>query len=145
MSEDRGPSGGSLLLAFLAGAAAGAVVALLTAPKSGRDMRESVGSWVRRGGAGDAVNQVNAATPNPLTVTFSVQADGMAVAAEVVGNTGTFTWNNGWSEGTDQAAASSSSTTGNLAVTVDGTATASATHTNQNKAVIVGASLKVAH
>jgi gas vesicle protein len=57
MSEDRGVSGGSILLAFLAGAAAGAVVALLTAPKSGREMRESVGSWVRRGGAGDAVNR----------------------------------------------------------------------------------------
>ena len=57
MSEERGVSGGSLLLAFLAGAAAGAVIALLTAPKNGRDMRESVGSWVRRGGAGDAVNR----------------------------------------------------------------------------------------
>jgi len=57
MSEDRGVSGGSILLAFLAGAAAGAVVALLTAPKNGREMRESVGAWVRRGGAGDAVNR----------------------------------------------------------------------------------------
>ena len=57
MSEERGVSGGSLLLAFLAGAAAGAVVALLTAPKNGREMRESLGSWVRRSGAGDAVNR----------------------------------------------------------------------------------------
>ena len=57
MSEERGVSGGSLLLAFLAGAAAGAVVALLTAPRTGSEMRESVGSWVRRGGAGDAVNR----------------------------------------------------------------------------------------
>ena len=57
MSEERGVSGGSLLLAFLAGAAAGAVVALLTAPKSGREMRESVESWVRRGGARDAVDR----------------------------------------------------------------------------------------
>jgi gas vesicle protein len=57
MSEERNVSGGSLLFAFLAGAAAGAVVALLTAPKTGRDMRESVESWVRRGGAGEAVDR----------------------------------------------------------------------------------------
>lgn len=57
MSEDRGVSGGSILLAFLAGAAAGAVVALLTAPKSGREMRESLGSWARKSGAGDAVSR----------------------------------------------------------------------------------------
>jgi len=57
MSEERGVSGGSLLLAFLAGAAAGAVVALLTSPKSGREMRESVRSWARRSGAGDAVDR----------------------------------------------------------------------------------------
>ena len=55
MSERQQTSGGSLLLAFLAGAATGAVVALLTAPKTGRETRESVGSWVRRGGPGDAV------------------------------------------------------------------------------------------
>ena len=55
MSETRKVSGGGILLAFLAGAAAGAAVALLTAPKSGRALRESLGSWVRRGGPGDAV------------------------------------------------------------------------------------------
>jgi gas vesicle protein len=57
MSDERPVSGASLLLAFLAGAAAGAVVALLTAPKSGRETRESVGSWVRRSGAGDTVER----------------------------------------------------------------------------------------
>jgi gas vesicle protein len=57
MSDERQVSGASLLLAFLTGAAAGAVVALLTAPKSGREMRESVGSWVRKTGASDAVNR----------------------------------------------------------------------------------------
>jgi gas vesicle protein len=55
MSEGRGASGVDVLLAFLAGAAAGAVVALLTTPRTGREMRESVGSWARRNGAGDAV------------------------------------------------------------------------------------------
>jgi gas vesicle protein len=55
MSEPQKTSGASLLLAFLAGAAAGAVVALLTAPRNGQETRESLGSWVRRGGPGDAV------------------------------------------------------------------------------------------
>ena len=57
MSEGRGSSGGSLLIAFLVGAAAGAVVALLTAPKNGREMRESVASWAKRSGVGDAVTR----------------------------------------------------------------------------------------
>ena len=47
MSDDRGVSGRTLLVAFLAGAAAGAAVALLTSPKNGREMRETVGSWIR--------------------------------------------------------------------------------------------------
>ena len=55
MSEDRGGSGINLLLAFLAGAAAGAWVALLTTPKSRREMRESVSSWARKSGVRDAV------------------------------------------------------------------------------------------
>ena len=57
MSDDRGGSGGNLLLAFLVGAAAGAVVALLTSPKSGKEMRESLASWLRQSGAGDAVER----------------------------------------------------------------------------------------
>jgi gas vesicle protein len=57
MSDDRGNSGSDLLLAFLAGAAAGAVVALLTSPKSGKDMRESLASWLRQSGAGDAMER----------------------------------------------------------------------------------------
>jgi gas vesicle protein len=55
MSEGRSVSGGNLLLAFLAGAAAGAVVALLTTPKSGRAMRESIADWAREHGVSDAV------------------------------------------------------------------------------------------
>ncbi len=57
MSENRSVSGGSLVIAFLAGAAAGAVVALLAAPKSGREMRDSVAGWARRSRAGDAVTR----------------------------------------------------------------------------------------
>ena len=44
----RGPSAGSVLLAFLAGATAGAVAALLLAPQSGRDSREQLRSYARR-------------------------------------------------------------------------------------------------
>lgn len=57
MSDDRSGSGFNLLLAFLAGAAAGAAVALLTTPKSGSEMRESVASWARRSGVQDAVSR----------------------------------------------------------------------------------------
>jgi gas vesicle protein len=40
--SDNGYSGSTVLFAFVAGAAAGAVVALLTAPKSGRETREDL-------------------------------------------------------------------------------------------------------
>jgi gas vesicle protein len=45
---DRGPSAGSVLLAFLAGAAAGAVAALLYAPQSGRESRDQLRTYARR-------------------------------------------------------------------------------------------------
>jgi gas vesicle protein len=66
MSEEHGVSGGSVLLAFLAGAAAGAVVALLTTPKNGREMRESVASWARDSGTGDALKRAIRAARDAL-------------------------------------------------------------------------------
>jgi gas vesicle protein len=42
---NNGYSGSQLLIAFLAGAAAGAAVALLTAPQSGKETREKVKRW----------------------------------------------------------------------------------------------------
>ena len=57
MSDGRNVSGTGLVLAFLAGAAAGAVVALLTAPKSGRQSREDLADWARRSGVGDALTR----------------------------------------------------------------------------------------
>jgi hypothetical protein len=89
------------------------------------------------------VNQTNASTPNPLTTAVSVTADGMAVSASMSGNTGSFTWNNGWTEGTDQSFSSSNSTSADHAATANGTDTASCTHTNQNRRAIVAASLSV--
>ena len=66
MSEDRSGSGLGLLVAFLAGAAAGAAVALLTSPKSGREMRESVASWARKTGVKDAVSRAVQASRDAL-------------------------------------------------------------------------------
>jgi gas vesicle protein len=57
MSDDRGPSGTTLVLAFVAGAVAGAVVALLATPKTGREMREAIGEWTRDGKAGEAASR----------------------------------------------------------------------------------------
>jgi hypothetical protein len=91
-----------------------------------------------------AVNSTNASTPNPLPIAVSVTSDGMAVAAAISGNTGSFTWNNGWTEGTDQSLTSSTSTSADHFEAANGTATASATHTNQNTQAIVVVSLSVA-
>jgi gas vesicle protein len=40
-------SGAHLIIAFLAGAAAGAAVALLTAPQAGSETRDTVRGWAR--------------------------------------------------------------------------------------------------
>ncbi len=42
MSEDRGASAGTVFLSFLAGAAVGAGIALLVAPKSGEELRGQI-------------------------------------------------------------------------------------------------------
>ncbi|BET57469.1 YtxH domain-containing protein [Geobacter sp. 60473] len=42
MSEERGTSVGTVFLSFLAGAAVGAGLGLLLAPKTGREMRENI-------------------------------------------------------------------------------------------------------
>ena len=94
--------------------------------------------------AASAVNSTNASLPNPLTASVAVTSDGMAVAAALCGNVGSYTWNNAWTEGTDQSFSSSNSTSADHAVTANGTDTASATHSAQNLAVIVAASLTVA-
>ena len=47
MSESNRYGGAHLLLAFLAGAATGAVAALLSAPQPGRDTRDSLRGWAR--------------------------------------------------------------------------------------------------
>lgn len=48
MADDRGPSAGAVLLAFLTGATMGAVAALLLAPRSGEQTREHLRSYARK-------------------------------------------------------------------------------------------------
>ena len=51
MASDDGVNPGSVLLAFLVGALTGAAVALLYAPKTGRETREFLGDRAREGRA----------------------------------------------------------------------------------------------
>lgn len=53
--SDRNPSAGTVLGAFLLGGAVGAAIALLTAPKSGRETREDVSEWAQ--GAADRTRE----------------------------------------------------------------------------------------
>jgi hypothetical protein len=94
-----------------------------------------------------SVNSTNASTPNPLPTSVSKTADGVALAAAISGNSGTFTWGNGWTEGIDQSlsgGSASSSTSADHASTANGTDTASATSSSQNQQAIVAAFLSVA-
>ena len=47
MTETRSFNGFQLFLAFTAGAAAGAAVAYLTAPRSGKETREAIQGWAK--------------------------------------------------------------------------------------------------
>ena len=67
MADDRGSSSSAVLLAFLGGAALGAVAALLLAPQTGRESREQLRGYARRaegdlrdlaGRAGDVLEEV---------------------------------------------------------------------------------------
>ncbi len=66
MADERGSSAATVMLAFLGGAAIGAVSALLLAPQSGRESREQLRGYARRAEdnlrdlasrAGDAVEE----------------------------------------------------------------------------------------
>jgi gas vesicle protein len=48
MSDDHRCSSLHLLMAFVAGAATGAAVALLTTPRTGKENREKLAEWARR-------------------------------------------------------------------------------------------------
>ena len=53
MSDERGVCAGTVLVSFVAGAAIGAVLALLYAPKSGQEMRENIADLTE-----DAVDKI---------------------------------------------------------------------------------------
>ncbi len=53
MSEEKGVCAGTVLVSFVAGAAIGAVLALLYAPKSGEEMRENIADLTE-----DAVDKI---------------------------------------------------------------------------------------
>ncbi len=48
MAEREGPSAGAVLLGFLSGAALGAVMAILLAPRTGQESREMLRGYARR-------------------------------------------------------------------------------------------------
>ena len=48
MAEHEGPSSGAVLLGFLSGAALGAVMAILLAPRPGQESREMLRGYARR-------------------------------------------------------------------------------------------------
>jgi len=58
--DERSGSAGTMLLAFVVGAVAGAAVALLYAPASGREMREFLGDQAKEAArkAADAARKV---------------------------------------------------------------------------------------
>jgi gas vesicle protein len=49
MAQQEGSGAGTVMLAFLIGAAAGAAIALLFAPATGKDTREYIGEKAREG------------------------------------------------------------------------------------------------
>ena len=57
MTDDRSMSGGTVLISFLAGAAAGAAIALLTTPKRGSEMRQQLKDWAQSNRVGEVVQR----------------------------------------------------------------------------------------
>jgi hypothetical protein len=92
-----------------------------------------------------SINSTNASTPDPLPTPVVVTSDGIAIAAAINGNAGSFSWGNGWTEGTDQSVGTSTGSSADHPETAGGSDTASATSTNQNRQAIVVVSLAVAH
>jgi hypothetical protein len=92
-----------------------------------------------------AINSTDGATPNPLTAAVNVTGGSVAVSAVISGNSGSYTWNNSWSEGSDQTSgATTNMSTAEHAATTSGTDTASATHSGPNRQALVAAVLNPA-
>lgn len=75
MSDEHRCSAAQILVAFLAGAAVGAAVALLTTPRTGKENREKVSDWMKRAG-----EEARGAAPGVRdAVSKAVQAAGEAI------------------------------------------------------------------
>lgn len=92
--------------------------------------------------SGFSVNGTAYSTPNPMTTSaLSAVSGDYLVAAAHCGNSNSYSWNNGFIEGTDQAASSSTHSAADRAVTADGSVTPSATSAYPNRQTIAAAVL----
>lgn len=89
-------------------------------------------------------NSDNDGSPNPMTTTVTVVAGGMSLSGIMNGNTGSFTWNNSYIEGTDQSGSSSNLSVADRSEAVAGSATPSATHSSATRRAMYSASLRPA-
>ncbi|MBD3298684.1 MAG: hypothetical protein GF341_08525, partial [candidate division Zixibacteria bacterium] len=89
-------------------------------------------------------NATASSSPNPLTIPLSVEDGAMSVGNYQCGNTGSYTWNNGWSEVLDQSISSATMGTGENPETATGTSTASATHSGPNRQAAAAIALRPA-
>jgi len=84
----------------------------------------------------------NSSTPNPIvTPDLTVNADDQVVAAVICGNARSYSWNNGFTEGTDHAGSTSQHSTADRSISADGSAAASATNAGPNRQALVAAVL----
>jgi len=77
MSEEKGICAGTVLVSFVAGAAIGAGLALLYAPKSGSEMRETISDF-----AEDAVDKIKEYTKEAQEKIKSAIEDGKETIVE---------------------------------------------------------------
>jgi len=77
MSEEKGICAGTVLVSFVAGAAIGAGLALLYAPKSGSEMRETISDF-----AEDAVDKIKEYTKEAQDKIKSAIEDGKDTIVE---------------------------------------------------------------
>jgi len=85
-----------------------------------------------------ASNRTSSSLPNPITASALATSDGdMVIVAATCGNAGSYTLNNGFTEGTDQRMASSTGVTGHKSAT-GADETPSVMHSGPNRQVIIG-------
>lgn len=87
----------------------------------------------------------NDGSPSTITTSVDVEDGDLIVAVAHSGNTGGYSWNNSFTEGTDQGGSTSQHSTANRAISgVSGSITASASNSNTNRQAIIAATLQAA-